>query len=177
MFSVQRGIRAVKLSQLSVGSFLRINTVVILFGDVIRGYPWVVQTDMEGCILWKKFVGACMRYQKFTNCSQKISKKWRKRYNCRLWKMQMWSHARWGRLGLCYGIQQVNEWVSERPSEWGYLCIGIDKVKQTTMYSPNTFSPRLDCNDEARTFVRLQKTQTVCLTKVNIRLTINKIKL
>ena len=34
---VQRGIRAVKLRQLSVGAFLRINTVVILLGDVIRG--------------------------------------------------------------------------------------------------------------------------------------------
>ena len=29
--------RAVKLRQLSVGAFLRINTVVILLGDVIRG--------------------------------------------------------------------------------------------------------------------------------------------
>ena len=43
---VQRGIRAVKLQQLSVGSF---HTVVILFGDVIRGNPWVVQAEMEGC--------------------------------------------------------------------------------------------------------------------------------
>ena len=32
---VHRGIRAVKLRQLSVGAFLRINTVVILLGDVI----------------------------------------------------------------------------------------------------------------------------------------------
>ena len=46
---VQRGIRAVKLRQLSVGEFLRINTVVILLGDVIRGNPWVVQAEMEGC--------------------------------------------------------------------------------------------------------------------------------
>ena len=46
---VQRGIRAVKLRQLSVGAFLRINTVVILLGDVIRGKPWVVQAEMEGC--------------------------------------------------------------------------------------------------------------------------------
>ena len=45
---VQRGIRTVKLRQLSVGVFLRINTVVILLGDVIRGNPWVVQTEMEG---------------------------------------------------------------------------------------------------------------------------------
>ena len=46
---VQRGIRAVKLRQLSVGAFLRINTVVILLGDVIRGNPWVVQAEIEGC--------------------------------------------------------------------------------------------------------------------------------
>ena len=46
---VQCGIRVVKLRQLSVGAFLRINTVVILLGDVIRGNPWVVQTEMEGC--------------------------------------------------------------------------------------------------------------------------------
>ena len=45
---VQRGIRAVKLRQLSVGAFLRINTVVILLGDVIRGNPWVVQAEIEG---------------------------------------------------------------------------------------------------------------------------------
>ena len=32
---VQRGIRPVKLRQRSVGAFLRINTVVILLGDVI----------------------------------------------------------------------------------------------------------------------------------------------
>ena len=35
--------------QLSVGAFLRINTVVILFGGVIRGNPWVIQAEMEGC--------------------------------------------------------------------------------------------------------------------------------
>ena len=46
---VQRGIRTVKLRQLSVGAFLRINTVVILLGDVIRGNPWVVQAEMDGC--------------------------------------------------------------------------------------------------------------------------------
>ena len=46
---MQRGIRAVKLRQLSVGAFLHINTVVILLGDVIRGIPWVVQAEMEGC--------------------------------------------------------------------------------------------------------------------------------
>ena len=46
---VQRGIRAVKLRQLSVGAFLHINTVVILIGGVIRGNPWVVQAEMEGC--------------------------------------------------------------------------------------------------------------------------------
>ena len=45
---VQRSIRAVKLRQLSVGAFLRINTVVILL-DVIRSNPWVVQAEMEGC--------------------------------------------------------------------------------------------------------------------------------
>ena len=45
---MQRGIRAVKLRQLSVGAFLRINTVIILLGDVIRGNPWVVQAEMEG---------------------------------------------------------------------------------------------------------------------------------
>ena len=31
------------------GAFLRINTVVILLGDVIRGNPWVVEAEMEGC--------------------------------------------------------------------------------------------------------------------------------
>ena len=46
---VQRGIRAVKLRQLSIGAFLRINTVVILLGGVIRGNPRVVQAEMEGC--------------------------------------------------------------------------------------------------------------------------------
>ena len=55
---VQRGIRTVKLWQLSVGAFLRINTVVILIGDVIRGNRWVVQAEMEGCKVWNKFVGA-----------------------------------------------------------------------------------------------------------------------
>ena len=48
---VQRGIRAVKLRQLSVGAFLRINTVVILLGDVIRGNRWVVLAEMEGCMV------------------------------------------------------------------------------------------------------------------------------
>ena len=51
---VQRGIRAVKLRQLSVSAFLRINTVVILLGDVITGNPWVVQAEMGGV----RFVGA-----------------------------------------------------------------------------------------------------------------------
>ena len=46
---VQRGIRAVKLRKLSVGAFLRINTVVILLGDVIGDNRWVVQAEMEGC--------------------------------------------------------------------------------------------------------------------------------
>ena len=46
---VQRGIRAVKLSQLSVGAFLRINTVAILLGDVIWDSPWVFQAEIEGC--------------------------------------------------------------------------------------------------------------------------------
>ena len=46
---MQRDIRAVKLRQLSFGAFLRINTFVILLGDVIRGNPWVVQAEMEGC--------------------------------------------------------------------------------------------------------------------------------
>ena len=46
---VQRHIRAVTLRQLSVGAFLHINTVVILLGNVIRGNPWVVQAEMEGC--------------------------------------------------------------------------------------------------------------------------------
>ena len=40
---------ASELRQLSVGAFLRINTVVILLGDVIRGNPWVVQAEIEGC--------------------------------------------------------------------------------------------------------------------------------
>ena len=46
---MQHGFRAVKLRQLSVGAFLRINTVVILLGDVIRGNPLVIQAEMEGC--------------------------------------------------------------------------------------------------------------------------------
>ena len=46
---VQRDIRAVKLRQLSFGAFLRINTFVMLFGDVIRGNLSVVQAEMEGC--------------------------------------------------------------------------------------------------------------------------------
>ena len=46
---VQRDIRAVKLRQLSFGAFLRINTFVILLGDVIRGNPWVAQAEMDGC--------------------------------------------------------------------------------------------------------------------------------
>ena len=33
----------------SCQSFLCINTVVILLGDIIRGNPWVVQAEMEGC--------------------------------------------------------------------------------------------------------------------------------
>ena len=41
-----------------MGAFLRINTVVILLGDVTRGNPWVVQAEMEGCKVGKKFVGA-----------------------------------------------------------------------------------------------------------------------
>ena len=41
----------------SVGAFLRTNTVVILL-DVIRANPWVVQAEMEGCKVVKKFVGA-----------------------------------------------------------------------------------------------------------------------
>ena len=35
-----------------------IKIVVILLGDVIRGNPWVVQTELEGCKVGKKFVGA-----------------------------------------------------------------------------------------------------------------------
>ena len=33
---------------MTVGACLRINTVVILLGDVIRDNPWVVQAEMEG---------------------------------------------------------------------------------------------------------------------------------
>ena len=44
---VQRGIRAVKLGQLSVSAFLRINTVVVLLGGLIRDNPWVVQAEMQ----------------------------------------------------------------------------------------------------------------------------------
>ena len=33
----------------AVGVFLRINTVVMLLGDVIRDNLWVVQAEMEGC--------------------------------------------------------------------------------------------------------------------------------
>ena len=43
---------------LSVSAFLCINTVVILLGDVIRDHPWVVQAEMVGCKVCKKFVGA-----------------------------------------------------------------------------------------------------------------------
>ena len=46
---MMRGIRAVKLWQLSFGAFLRINAVVILLGDVIGDTPWVIQAEMEGC--------------------------------------------------------------------------------------------------------------------------------
>ena len=46
---VQRDIRAVKLRQLLFGAFLRINTFVILLGDVIRDNPRMVQAEMEGC--------------------------------------------------------------------------------------------------------------------------------
>ena len=45
---VQRDIRAVKSRQVSFGAFLRINTFVILLGDVIRGNPWVVQAQTGG---------------------------------------------------------------------------------------------------------------------------------
>ena len=55
---VQRGTRAVKLCQLSVGAYLRINIVFIVLADVIRGNPWVVQSEMEGCKVGKKYVGA-----------------------------------------------------------------------------------------------------------------------
>ena len=34
---------------MSFSAFLRMNTVVILLGDVIRGNPWVVEAEMEGC--------------------------------------------------------------------------------------------------------------------------------
>ena len=64
---VQRGIRAVELRQPSVSAFLRINTVVIWLGDVIKGNPWVVQAELEGC----KVCGS-LRYSKFTNFSQNI---------------------------------------------------------------------------------------------------------
>ena len=37
------------MTTVSFGAFLRINTVVILLGDVIGGNPWVVQAEMEGC--------------------------------------------------------------------------------------------------------------------------------
>ena len=47
-------ITAVPLRQLSVGAFLRINTVVILLGDVIRGNPWVVHGGVYG---WKEVCG------------------------------------------------------------------------------------------------------------------------
>ena len=32
--------------------------VSLLLGDVIKGNPWVVQAEMEGCKVLKKFVGA-----------------------------------------------------------------------------------------------------------------------
>ena len=73
---MQRGIRAVKLRQLSVGGFLRINTVVILLGGVIRGNPWVVQAEMEGC---KSKVCGSLSNEKFTNVS----------LNFHLWRINM----------------------------------------------------------------------------------------
>ena len=42
---------ALSLRQLSVVAFLHINTVVILRGDVFRGNTWVVQAEMEGCVV------------------------------------------------------------------------------------------------------------------------------
>ena len=33
-------------------------SAVILLGDVIRGNPWEVQAEMEGCKVGKKFVRA-----------------------------------------------------------------------------------------------------------------------
>ena len=91
----------------AVGVFLRINTVVMLLGDVIRDNLWVVQAEMEGCEIWKKFVGAWgIKSSQIIHRTSamkgkyavklwiteltKISWKWRKRYNGRLWKMQMW---------------------------------------------------------------------------------------
>ena len=106
-----RGIRAVKLWQLSVGAFLRINTVIVLLGDVLRGNPWAVQAETEGCKVGKKFVGAwgvriSLFFHKTTSVYGgtyavklsiteliKISRKWRTRFNGRLWKMQMWSDS------------------------------------------------------------------------------------
>ena len=48
-------------SELSVGAFVRINTVVILLGDVIRDNPWVVQQKWRGVrfqsSLWEPEVG------------------------------------------------------------------------------------------------------------------------
>ena len=107
---MQRDIRAVKLWQLSFGAFLRINTFIILLGDdVIRGNPWVVQAEMEGCKVWMNFVGTwgIISSRIFLSLSMegkyavklsitelfRISRKWRKRYNGRLWKMQMWSDS------------------------------------------------------------------------------------
>ena len=81
-----------------------------LLGDVTRGNPWVVQAEMEGCKVWKKFVGAWGiqsswifhrtsvyegKYDVKLSVTEliKISWKWRKRSNGRLWKMQMWSDS------------------------------------------------------------------------------------
>ena len=48
---------------LSVGAFMRINTLVILLGDVIRGKLWVVQAEIEG---WKEIC------ENVTNVSQNV---------------------------------------------------------------------------------------------------------
>ena len=45
---VQRGIRAVKLSQMSVGVSLRTNTGVILIGDAIQANQCLVLGEIKG---------------------------------------------------------------------------------------------------------------------------------
>ena len=56
MFLCSEASKLSNYEKLLIGEFLRINTVVILYGDVIMGNLWVVQAEMEGCKVEKKFM-------------------------------------------------------------------------------------------------------------------------